>query len=148
MDARSLHADAVISGSPGDARLAAEAFEQCGALLIAAECRMLESRMSASMGLHRQATGAEAQAARLVEKCGGAATPGLSSYEPGAELSSREREVALLAARGAQSREIAERLFVSRRTVDNHLQRAYIKLGIKSRAELPARLGMLAGEPT
>ena len=44
-----------------------------------------------------------------------------------------EREVA---ARGATSREMAEELFVSARTVENHLQRAYEKLGVRSRPEL------------
>jgi DNA-binding CsgD family transcriptional regulator len=55
-------------------------------------------------------------------------------------LSSREREVALLAANGLTSREIAERLFVSKRTVDNHLQRIYTKLGVTGRHELGSRL--------
>jgi DNA-binding CsgD family transcriptional regulator len=142
MDARAAHARAVLSRDPADARRAAEAFEACGAMLIAAECRMLECRQAGAQGLQRQATAAEADAARLLELCGGPRTPGLSGHEAGAELSSREREVALLAAGGAQSRDIAERLFLSRRTVDNHLQRAYIKLGIKSRAELAARLGV------
>jgi DNA-binding CsgD family transcriptional regulator len=45
-----------------------------------------------------------------------------------------------LAARGLTSRTIAEQLFVSVRTVDNHLQQAYVKLGIKRRSELAAHL--------
>jgi DNA-binding CsgD family transcriptional regulator len=60
------------------------------------------------------------------------------------ELTSREREIALLAASGLSSREIAERLVVSVRTVDNHLQRAYRKLGISRRQELGE---VLAGMP-
>jgi DNA-binding CsgD family transcriptional regulator len=55
-------------------------------------------------------------------------------------LSVREREVALLAARGLPSREIAERLGVSVRTVDNHLARCFDALGTRSRAELGALL--------
>jgi DNA-binding NarL/FixJ family response regulator len=51
-------------------------------------------------------------------------------------LSRREREVATLAARGLSSRDIAARLFLSTRTVDNHLQRAYQKLGVDSRTAL------------
>jgi DNA-binding CsgD family transcriptional regulator len=58
-----------------------------------------------------------------------------------AELTPREREIALLAARGATSREIAGRLVLSVRTVDNHLQNAYRKLGVTSRQELPRVLG-------
>lgn len=53
-----------------------------------------------------------------------------------APLTRREREVVLLAAQGLASRTIGDRLFLSPRTVDNHLARAYVKLGIGSRAEL------------
>jgi len=39
------------------------------------------------------------------------------------------------------SKDIAERLYVSVRTVDNHLQHAYAKLGVSNRAELARALG-------
>jgi DNA-binding CsgD family transcriptional regulator len=55
-------------------------------------------------------------------------------------LTEREREIALLAAGGEPSRAIAERLYLSIRTVDNHLGRVYDKLGVSSRAELAAAL--------
>ncbi|HHQ48071.1 MAG TPA: LuxR family transcriptional regulator, partial [Acidobacteria bacterium] len=48
----------------------------------------------------------------------------------------REREVARLAARGYTAREIAERLYISTRTVESHLARIYPKLGVASKAEL------------
>ncbi len=54
-------------------------------------------------------------------------------------LTHREREIAMLAADGLSSRAIAERLYVSVRTVDNHLGRIYTKLGVSSQAE-PAEL--------
>jgi DNA-binding CsgD family transcriptional regulator len=57
-------------------------------------------------------------------------------------LTPREREIALLAAGGSTSKEIAERLFVSARTVDNHLQNVYAKLGITSRSALREALDM------
>jgi DNA-binding CsgD family transcriptional regulator len=56
-------------------------------------------------------------------------------------LSPREREIAVLAARGVPSREIAELLFLSVRTVNNHLQSVYGKLGVSTRTELAAALG-------
>ncbi|WP_415947968.1 helix-turn-helix transcriptional regulator [Streptomyces sp. KLOTTS4A1] len=58
-----------------------------------------------------------------------------------ARLSPRERDVVRLAAAGATNREIAARLFLSPRTVGHHLYRAYPKLGITSRTELPQVIG-------
>lgn len=60
------------------------------------------------------------------------------------ELSAREREVARLAAEGLTAREIGERLFISRRTVETHLANSYAKLGIGSRLELVRRADELA----
>ncbi|MCQ0004948.1 response regulator transcription factor [Actinomadura madurae] len=51
-----------------------------------------------------------------------------------------------LAAAGASNREIAARLFLSPRTVGNHLYRAYPKLGVRTRVELRRLdLGAAAG---
>lgn len=52
-----------------------------------------------------------------------------------AQLTPREREVLELAADGLRDAEIARRLHLSVRTVHNHLQRCYEKLGVHSRAE-------------
>jgi DNA-binding CsgD family transcriptional regulator len=54
-------------------------------------------------------------------------------------LSRREREVALLAARGETAPQIAEQLFISERTVESHLVSVYAKLGVASKAELIRR---------
>ncbi|WP_344669641.1 helix-turn-helix transcriptional regulator [Catenulispora yoronensis] len=56
-------------------------------------------------------------------------------------LSDREREIAALAAAGLRSREIAQRLFLSPRTVEAHLGRVYRRLGVSSRGELPRIIG-------
>jgi DNA-binding CsgD family transcriptional regulator len=53
-------------------------------------------------------------------------------------LSAREAQVARLAAEGMTSRQIADQLDVSKRTVDNQLGRVYEKLGIAGRADLAA----------
>jgi DNA-binding NarL/FixJ family response regulator len=55
-----------------------------------------------------------------------------------AELTEGEQRVAELAAQGLTNPDIAARLFISRRTVEANLARAYGKLGIHSRAELGA----------
>jgi DNA-binding CsgD family transcriptional regulator/tetratricopeptide (TPR) repeat protein len=55
-----------------------------------------------------------------------------------AELSGREREVAVLISRGRTNREIAELLVLSERTVGNHIERIFNKLGLHSRTQLVA----------
>jgi DNA-binding CsgD family transcriptional regulator len=56
-------------------------------------------------------------------------------------LTASERRVAEHAARGLRNREIAEALFVTRKTVETHLAHAYAKLDIQSRAQLTDALG-------
>jgi len=63
-------------------------------------------------------------------------------------LTEREREIAELAAGGKRTKEIAEQLFVSTRTVETHLGRIYRKLDIPSRAALPRALGRAPHRPT
>jgi DNA-binding NarL/FixJ family response regulator len=55
------------------------------------------------------------------------------------ELSETERRVAALAAEGLANKEIAARLYVTVRTVEAHLSKVYVKLGVRSRAQLIAR---------
>ena len=57
------------------------------------------------------------------------------------ELTPTEEQVARFAAEGLKNREIAARLFVSPKTVETNLARAYRKLGVASRAELGAVMG-------
>jgi DNA-binding NarL/FixJ family response regulator len=73
----------------------------------------------------------------------GARTPALIAAAGAASLTPREREVAMLAARGLTSHQIASELVLSPRTVEHHLQHAYEKLGITSRAQLAEALAGL-----
>jgi DNA-binding CsgD family transcriptional regulator len=57
------------------------------------------------------------------------------------ELTPAERRVVELAAAGRSNKEIAAQLVVTVNTVEVHLSRAYAKLGVRSRAQLAARLG-------
>ena len=59
-----------------------------------------------------------------------------SGWHGAAALTAREREIALLVARGLSNREIAERLVISKRTVDAHVNHIFAKLGLSSRVQL------------
>jgi DNA-binding CsgD family transcriptional regulator len=61
------------------------------------------------------------------------------------ELTARELEVAQLVARGDTNPEIAERLFLSRKTVERHVSNILGKVGVRNRAELSAVLAARDG---
>jgi DNA-binding NarL/FixJ family response regulator len=56
--------------------------------------------------------------------------------DPGAAISAREREVLQLVARGHTYREIGEELFISTKTVENHVRNILAKLHLNRRQEL------------
>jgi DNA-binding CsgD family transcriptional regulator len=61
-------------------------------------------------------------------------------------LTAQERQIAELAATGLTNKQIADRLYLSHRTVGSHLHRLYPKLGVASRTALRAALDGLQGE--
>ncbi|MFJ9753020.1 helix-turn-helix transcriptional regulator [Streptomyces chartreusis] len=107
-----------------------------GAVLLSAEAAAAAAIEFRRLGGTRQATAAASRAHDLAKTCNGTPTPLLSYAEARVSLTSREREVAMLAAKGVPSKEIAATLHLSIRTVDNHLQHVYTKLGISTRKEL------------
>ena len=62
----------------------------------------------------------------------------------GGGLTEGERRVAELSAQGLTNRQVAAALFMSPKTVEANLARAYRKLGIRSRAELGALMAQRA----
>lgn len=60
------------------------------------------------------------------------------SAMPGIQLTTREKEVATLVAGGLTNREIAERLVISQRTAEGHIEQIRNKLGFRSRAQVAA----------
>lgn len=73
-----------------------------------------------------------------------------SGKQPGGALTPREREVALLLARGLTNRQIADEFTISERTVTTHVDRILRKLGASSRSQVAARVAeqrLLSGRP-
>jgi DNA-binding CsgD family transcriptional regulator len=64
----------------------------------------------------------------------------------GAPLTERELDVARLVAEGATNREIAQRLFLSPKTIERHVSNVFKKIGVRNRAELAARVAELERE--
>ena len=137
MSARARHATAARARDAQELASAASDFEALGAMLLAAEAASGAAEAFRRADDRRAATAALRRSRALAASCEGAATPGLF-HAPAAvdPLSGREREIVMLAAKGMASKAIAERLFLSVRTVSNHLQHAYTKLGVTSRAGL------------
>ncbi len=90
-----------------------------------------------------QDLGASAVAGRAREELSASgARPRREALRGRDALTPSESRVARMAAEGRSNREIAQDLFVTVRTIEFHLSRAYDKLEIRSRAELPAALGL------
>jgi len=126
------HAFALTLGNAPALLEAAERFERLGALLLAAEAAQQAATAYTAGGRDASARMAARRAVHLHARCAGAAALPSPELE---ELTPREQEIARLAAR-LTSKEIAEQLVLSVRTVDNHLQRVYRKLGIVRREQL------------
>jgi ATP/maltotriose-dependent transcriptional regulator MalT len=144
--AASDHASALVADDGAALDRTAGAFEAIGALRLAAEAAAEAASAHRRRGLDARAAASAARAAVLQAGCEGTRVPGLQLEDSGlACLSLREQEIAGLAAAGLSNTEIADRLVVSRRTVEGHLYRLYAKLGVSDRDTL-ARLLAPAGQ--
>jgi DNA-binding CsgD family transcriptional regulator len=140
-----LHARAqATTDAPGLVEVS-RAFEEMGVLLYAAEAAVEAARSSREEGRKGSAVTWAARARALADQCEGARTPALAEIDQPLPLTPRELEIGSMAARGLTNKEIAARLFVSVRTVDNHLHAIYAKLGIEGRTALSDVLGVAAG---
>jgi DNA-binding NarL/FixJ family response regulator len=136
VNALASHAAALAQAEAAGLEAAGLAFETLGVSLLAAEAYLAAAAGYRSQGHARAANTMARQAGELAASCGDVRTPGLLFSLDSERLTRREREVAGMAAAGASSRDIATRLVLSVRTVDNHLQNVYSKLGVTSREEL------------
>lgn len=134
--ADAAHARGLIVADGAAVFAAAAEFERIGALLSAADTAAQAAALFERAGDRRHALEAAATADRLSSMCGGLRTPAICAQSQPLPLSAREREIAELAAHGVSNREIAERLVLSRRTVESHLYRIFAKLDVTDREAL------------
>lgn len=124
------HVAALVAAAPDELEAVGAAFAQMGARPLASTAFADAARRHTEPMVRHRA------AARSLQ-WGRAAWPMVPArLEIDGAVSARELEVAHEAADGRTSREIGERLFLSIRTVDNHLHRVYAKLGVSTRSEL------------
>jgi DNA-binding CsgD family transcriptional regulator len=126
--ARRAHIEGMARQSTEALRRAAEGFARCGTLLFAAEASSKLDDPSA-----------RARIAGWLGMIGPIRSPCLDPRS--SALTGRQLDVARLAGAGQPSKTIAAELGLSVRTVENHLQAVYKRLGISSRAELALALG-------
>jgi DNA-binding NarL/FixJ family response regulator len=135
---RLAHVRGLVDLDPDVLSEASQAFEAMGAHLLAAEAAADAAVAWRRAGEPRRASVVERRARALAELAESPVTPALRTLEIRVQLTPSEHRVAVMAAAGRHNRQIAEELGVSVRTVENHLQRAYDKLGVAGRAELGA----------
>jgi DNA-binding CsgD family transcriptional regulator len=101
--------------------------------------RRVEARVQlreAVAGFHRSRAGPWASRARQELRLTGEVVSASRSEHAIDELTPQELQVALTVASGLTNKQAAARLFLSTKTIEAHLHRAYRKLGIRSRDEL------------
>jgi DNA-binding CsgD family transcriptional regulator len=133
-------AHALLHGTPWRLEAARVRLDLGAALRREGRRRAAREHLEAAMdGAH--ACGAAGLAARAAEELRAlGARPRRHAVTGRDALTASERRVAALAAAGRTNREAAQELFVTVATVETHLRRAYRKLGIAGREELPAAL--------
>jgi DNA-binding NarL/FixJ family response regulator len=132
---------AALAAHDGDALMVVAAdFEAIGALLFSADAYRDAAVVHGEDGRKTSARTSAAHRARLLRECDGVHIEAAAGL-PEIKLSNREREVALLAGRGLSNHDIAERLTLSVRTVESHVYRACVKLGVGTREELAQLVG-------
>ena len=119
---------------------AAESFAALGATRYASEAAAHAAAAFAAEGRQDSARRAAAHSRELQPTGQGAGLLQIEGIDDAAiELTPREAQMVELAARGLTNTEIADRLVLSKRTVETHIYRAMRKLGINDRREFPTQ---------
>jgi DNA-binding CsgD family transcriptional regulator len=128
---------AALAGSdaPELEEISAE-FEQMGDLVAAVDAAAHACTAFRHGDRRGSALRCSARAEALAKRCGGINTPALREVSEPLPLTAREREIVRLLGSGFSTREIAERLYLSARTVEGHIYRAMTKTGAETREEL------------
>ena len=115
----------------------ASRFEGIGALLYASEAAAHAAQIFVEAGRKDSARRAAARSRELFVDGQDRPAPEIDGLESDAiDLTPRESELVELARVGLSNGEIADRLVLSKRTVESHMYRAMRKLGISDRREL------------
>lgn len=138
--ARAAHVTALAATDEDALARVSDRFETMGVILLAAEAAADAAVAWRRRGDSRRAARAEQRARTLAAQCEDPSTPALQALRGRSRVTRAERETALLAITGLSNRRIAQELQLSVRTVENHLQHVYEKLGISGRAELAEAL--------
>ncbi|TLH68629.1 helix-turn-helix transcriptional regulator [Mycolicibacterium phocaicum] len=134
--AAAAHAVA-LAAADGDGLVeASKRYEHFGDRLAAADAAAQAAAVYQQAGLRGSGLGAATTAARLAAECGGADTPALRAAATPPAITVRQREIVALAAKGLTNTAIAERLGMSRRSVEGHIFRACQRVGVNSRDQL------------
>lgn len=119
----------------------AAALEESGFVNLAREAYARASTVLEQAGERRRSRQAVAQREKCDHELGERFREGrFIAAAPAVHLTRREQDIVELAVQGLTDREIAQRLMVSVRTVEGHLYRTYVKLGVRSRDELDSAL--------
>jgi non-specific serine/threonine protein kinase len=108
--------------------------------MAAARTLLGEAAWEAAFAEGRAMSAEEATEYALYEEVAHAAERPLAGGETSMTLTRREREVAVLVARGLSTRQIAQELVISERTVDKHVANLLKKLNLRSRNQVTARM--------
>ena len=124
------HGTALASGDGLALDRVAEGFRGLGFLLLAAEAAAHAAWVHERAGSRKAAAASAGLAHCWASECEGACSPALLLLTGPPALTNRETEISRLAASGLTNRQIAAKLVISVRTVDNILHHVYEKLGL------------------
>jgi DNA-binding NarL/FixJ family response regulator len=128
-------AAALASTDGAELGAVSEEFEKMGDLVAAVDAAAHACLAFRQADLRGSALRYSARAEALAKRCG-VGTPALREVSEPLPLTGREREIVSLLRHGSSTREVAERLCVSARTVEGHVYRAMTKTGAANRDEL------------